>query len=115
MSDRRTEADTVCDPDADWQSIKWSRHTRDIMVDGRRVHYVDVGAGPAVVLIHGQGGCWQWWLRTIPTLAAQTRVIAVDLAGFGESDPIKGSDTIGQMRGNWMRHGNVCDTTSTEE
>lgn len=31
---------------------------------------------------------WQWWLENIPTLARQHRVIAVDLPGFGQSEPL---------------------------
>jgi pimeloyl-ACP methyl ester carboxylesterase len=74
------------DPDAVWRTYDWSAVTRDAVVAGRAVRYVDVGTGPTVMLIHGQGGCWQWWLRVIPTLARTSRVIAVDLAGFGASE-----------------------------
>lgn len=99
MSQRRQSAPAWdgADPDVGWQSIDWNRHSRDIKVNGRRVHYVELGSGPAVVLIHGQGGCWQWWLRTIPALAAEARVIAIDLAGFGDSEPIAGRDVINQQ------------------
>jgi pimeloyl-ACP methyl ester carboxylesterase len=82
------------DPDAGWQSIDWSTHTHDATIRGRRVRYVEMGTGPAVVLIHGQGGCWQWWLRVIPTVARHTRIIAMDLAGFGESEPIAATDDV---------------------
>lgn len=58
------------------------------MIRGRRIRYCDIGSGPGVVLIHGQGGCWQWWLRIMPTLAEHGRVIAVDLPGFGDSEPM---------------------------
>ena len=61
---------------------------RDLVVDGRTVRYVDVGAGPAVLLIHGLGGSWQTWLENIPALAREYRVIAMDLPGFGRSDPL---------------------------
>ncbi|WP_140694279.1 alpha/beta fold hydrolase [Mycolicibacterium hodleri] len=63
-------------------------HTRDAVIRGRRIRYVDIGSGHPLVLIHGQGGSWQWWLRNIPFLATRCRVIALDLAGFGESEPI---------------------------
>ena len=46
---------------------------------------VDIGDGPAVVFLHGLSGCWQNWLESIPPLAADHRVIAIDLPGFGES------------------------------
>lgn len=82
------------DPDAGWQSIDWSAHTQDAIIRGRRIRYVDMGTGPAVVLVHGQGGCWQWWLRVIPTVAKHGRIIALDLAGFGESEPMSATDDV---------------------
>jgi pimeloyl-ACP methyl ester carboxylesterase len=54
----------------------------------RRLSYVDYGAGPPLLLVHGLGGCWQWWLENIPTLGRDHRVIAVDLPGFGASEPL---------------------------
>lgn len=58
------------------------------MINGLRVQYLDYGMGPAVVLLHGMASSWQWWLENIPALAQQHRVIAVDLPGFGQSDPL---------------------------
>jgi pimeloyl-ACP methyl ester carboxylesterase len=78
------------DPDREWQSIDWAGHIRDATIRGRRVRYTDIGSGPGMVLIHGQGGCWQWWLRVMPKMAMHGRIIAVDLAGFGGSEPIAG-------------------------
>jgi pimeloyl-ACP methyl ester carboxylesterase len=43
---------------------------------------------PVLILIHGLGGCWQWWLEVLPALGAQRRVIAVDLPGFGHSEAL---------------------------
>jgi pimeloyl-ACP methyl ester carboxylesterase len=37
------------------------------------------------VLLHGGSGSWNHWVRTIPALAANFRVIAIDLPGFGDS------------------------------
>jgi pimeloyl-ACP methyl ester carboxylesterase len=80
--------------DRRWLSVDWTQHTRDVEVRGRRVRYVDVGSGPSVVLVHGQGGAWQWWLRVIPVVAQHVRVIALDLAGFGASDPVVDGDVF---------------------
>jgi pimeloyl-ACP methyl ester carboxylesterase len=80
--------------DDGWKAIDWTEHTADVLVRARRIHFVDIGAGPAVVLIHGQGGCWQWWLRMLPELAKHARVIAVDLPGFGCSDPVGADDVF---------------------
>jgi pimeloyl-ACP methyl ester carboxylesterase len=82
--------------DEPWQRIDWTRHTQDLIVRGRRVRFVDIGSGPPVVLIHGQGGSWQFWLRSLPSMARGCRVIAVDLAGFGDSDPIAGGDVFAE-------------------
>lgn len=55
-------------------------------VDGARVHYLDAGSGPVTVLVHGFAGSVFSWRSVIPELARETRVIAVDLPGFGASD-----------------------------
>jgi pimeloyl-ACP methyl ester carboxylesterase len=58
------------------------------VVAGRRLHYVEAGGGErCFVLVHGMGGRWQHWLETIPALAEHGRVLAVDLPGFGRSEP----------------------------
>jgi pimeloyl-ACP methyl ester carboxylesterase len=72
----------------EWTEIDWSGEVEDARIDGRRVRYVVRGAGSAIVLIHGLGGSWQTWLQNIPTLALEHRVLAVDLPGFGRSDPL---------------------------
>jgi pimeloyl-ACP methyl ester carboxylesterase len=82
------------DPDAIWKAVDWAVHNHHATVRGRRVSYADIGNGPAVVLIHGQGGSWQWWLRILPVVSAHRRVIAVDLPGFGGSDPIAAGDVF---------------------
>ncbi|BDX33452.1 alpha/beta hydrolase [Mycobacterium antarcticum] len=80
--------------DHEWRALDWSTYTRDAMVRGRRVRFVDIGSGPATVLVHGLGGCWQWWLRVLPAMAEQARVIAIDLPGFGESEPVQGGPDV---------------------
>ncbi|TQM29891.1 alpha/beta fold hydrolase [Nocardia bhagyanarayanae] len=47
-----------------------------------------VGTGEPLVLVHGVGSRWQIWEPIIDTLAASFDVIAVDLPGFGRSDPL---------------------------
>jgi len=65
--------------------IDWREHLRWVQVDGTPVNVVDIGEGPAVVFLHGLAGCWQNWLESIPALARDHRVIALDLPGFGAS------------------------------
>lgn len=53
---------------------------------GGPVHWVDFGGpdtGVPIVLVHGLGGSHLNWVRLAPILARRSRVIALDLAGFG--------------------------------
>ena len=53
---------------------------------GRRMHYVDEGAGPAVVMLHGNP-TWSFYYRELITaLRDSYRVIAPDHIGCGLSD-----------------------------
>ncbi len=64
---------------------------RDVAVGGRRVHLLDAGQGPAVLLLHGSGPgttAAAAWGPLAAALAPRHRVIAPDLAGFGGSDPL---------------------------
>jgi pimeloyl-ACP methyl ester carboxylesterase len=51
------------------------------------------GEGPVLVLLHGGNGSWRHWVRNIPVLARQFRVVAPDLPGLGESDESSPSPT----------------------
>lgn len=56
---------------------------------GVRIRYVDSGAGPAVVLVHGfTGDVERAWTSTgiLQDLARDHRVLALDLRGHGRSD-----------------------------
>jgi pimeloyl-ACP methyl ester carboxylesterase len=67
-------------------AIDWGAHERDTLIDGRRVHYVDIGAGASgFVCVHGMGGSWQLFTEILPSLARHGRAIALDLPGFGGS------------------------------
>lgn len=57
-----------------------------VEVDGVRLHYVDEGKGPTVVLIHGFASSIGAWSPVRPALRENHRVIALDLKGFGYSD-----------------------------
>lgn len=56
--------------------------------DGVRIRYLDVGAGPPVVLIHGFTRSIERWEATgiLQDLSRDYRVIAFDARGHGESD-----------------------------
>ncbi|MCU0697821.1 MAG: alpha/beta fold hydrolase [Myxococcaceae bacterium] len=57
-----------------------------VSVEGVRVRYLDVGEGPAVVLLHGFASSIENWVAVIPALKGKHRVLAVDLKGFGWTD-----------------------------
>lgn len=56
-------------------------------VDGVRIHYVDEGSGPPILMVHGQP-TWSYLYRKMipPLVAGGYRCIAPDLMGFGLSD-----------------------------
>ncbi len=56
-----------------------------------RLHYVEQGEGPLVVLLHGFPEFWFEWREQIPALAdAGFRVVAPDMRGYNLSDKPKG-------------------------
>ncbi|CRM16641.1 MULTISPECIES: acetoin dehydrogenase dihydrolipoyllysine-residue acetyltransferase subunit [Pseudomonas] len=57
-----------------------------VEIGGRLLRYLDLGeGGTPLVLVHGFGGDLNNWLFNQPALAAERRVIALDLPGHGES------------------------------
>ena len=64
---------------------------RNAVVNGVRLHYVECGSGPLVILLHGFPEFWYAWRYQIPVLAAAGyRVIALDQRGYNVSDKPKG-------------------------
>lgn len=80
-----------------WKHDEMPRHVRaatragfvhrDAVVDGARIHYVEGGSGskPALLLIHGQGMDWRSYGASLPDLAKDFHVYAVDCFGHGQS------------------------------
>lgn len=57
------------------------------------LHYVTVGSGPPLVLLHGWPQTWYEWRLVMPALAEKFTVIAPDLRGLGDSTrPLSGYD-----------------------
>lgn len=67
------------DPETSW------RH-EEAIVNGIRLHWVEAGAGPLVVLLHGFPEFWYSWRHQIPVLAERFRVVAPDLRGYNLSE-----------------------------
>ncbi len=58
-----------------------------VNTNGIRMHYVEQGSGPLVVLCHGWPESWYSWRHQIPALAAAGfRVVAPDQRGYGQTD-----------------------------
>jgi haloalkane dehalogenase len=74
----------------------WLKHElypfqdRWIDLDGNRVHYLDEGRGPALLLLHGNP-TWSFLYRHIvAALADSYRCVAIDYPGFGLSTARQG-------------------------
>lgn len=64
---------------------------RFLTVGDRRVHYLQDGTGPDVVLLHGaSGSVREFGFGLLAALAARFRVTALDRPGLGWSDPLPG-------------------------
>jgi pimeloyl-ACP methyl ester carboxylesterase len=75
---------------ARWQDVDWRAHQQWRFVDGSPINTIELGPerdGEAkpLVFVHGLSGSWPNWLEQLPTFAADHRVIALDLPGFGHS------------------------------
>ena len=57
-------------------------------VNGKRMAYVELGAGDPIVFQHGNPTSSYLWRNIMPHLADQGRCIAVDLIGMGDSDKL---------------------------
>lgn len=66
-------------------TYSWEHH--EAVVNGVRLHYVEAGSGPVVVLLHGFPEFWYGWRHQIaPLAAAGYRVIAPDMRGYNQSE-----------------------------
>src|SRR5438128_5376616 len=65
---------------------------RDIITNGIRMHYVERGEGPLVVLLHGFPEFWYSWRHQIPALAPRFRVVAPDQRGYNLTEKPHGVD-----------------------
>jgi pimeloyl-ACP methyl ester carboxylesterase len=74
---------------ADYHGIAKSRF---IQVEGLRVHYVQEGSGPDLLLVHGIASSIFCWRFIFKALSTHYRVTALDLPGFGLSDKPASAD-----------------------
>ncbi|MCE9598863.1 MAG: haloalkane dehalogenase [Spirochaetia bacterium] len=74
--------------------------------DRVRMHYIDVGKGPVLLLLHGQPS-WSYLYRKVikNLLGDGVRVIAPDLIGFGRSDkPSQVEDYTYERHTRWIEN-----------
>jgi len=63
-------------------------------IGGLRVRLRAQGAGPALVLVHGVGGCLEDWEGVVAALGGGLRTVSYDLRGHGQSDKPPGPYTL---------------------
>ncbi|MGY2004776.1 alpha/beta fold hydrolase [Blastococcus sp. SYSU DS1024] len=62
--------------------------TRKVDVGGCRLDVWEAGgSGPAVLLVHGIPTNSRLWWDVVPEVSTSARVLAVDMLGYGDSDP----------------------------
>lgn len=79
--------------DPDWlDRAMYPVHDATVDVAGHRIHYVDEGTGPTLLMVHGNP-TWSFvWRETIAALHDGFRCVAPDLPGFGLSQAPEGFD-----------------------
>lgn len=60
--------------------------SKEVLVFGQKIQYVEAGSGPTMILLHGLGGSSQAWQFNIGALAEKYHVVVPDQIGFGKSD-----------------------------
>src|SRR3989440_5234835 len=67
--------------------------------NGVKIHYVTLGKGPLVVMLHGFPDFWYTWREQMPALAKHFQVVAMDLRGYNKSDQPEGVEnyTLGKL------------------
>lgn len=58
--------------------------------NGVKIHYVTIGEGPPVVMIHGFPDFWYSWRAQMKALQNDFQVIAIDQRGYNKSDQPSG-------------------------
>lgn len=76
------------------RGAEWATTTT---VDGHRVGVTVAGDGAPLLLLHGIGRDRRDWSEVLTELAARWTVIAIDLEGFGDSEPWGDRVTLATM------------------
>jgi len=91
---RHADSDYGVSDKPDWRQVDWASHLHRLQVGQDSLTYVDLGEGEGnpVVFVHGLGGQWQNFIETLPRIAQERRVLALDLPGFGSSEMPAGGE-----------------------
>ena len=74
----------------------------------QRLHYVEAGQGPLIVLLHGFPEFWYGWrLQLKPLTAAGFRVVAPDLRGYNLSSRPGGVEAYDTL---WLKSAALLDS-----
>ena len=58
--------------------------------NGVKIHYVTIGAGPLIVMIHGFPDYWYTWRKQMEGLSDKYQCVAIDQRGYNLSDKPQG-------------------------
>jgi len=65
---------------------------------GVSIHYVTMGEGPLLLMLHGFPDFWYTWRNMMPSLAKHYRVVAIDLRGYNLSDKPAGVENYSMSK-----------------
>ena len=66
--------------------------------EGVKIHYVSVGQGPLVVMIHGFPDYWYTWRHQMDALKGDVRVVAMDTRGYNRSNKPQGIENYAMAK-----------------
>ena len=75
-------------PDISAELAAMGASSRRVLADGLDTHYLEIGQGPVLILVHGGGAGadgWGNWRACLEAYARRFRVIAPDMPGFGRT------------------------------
>ncbi len=67
----------------------WSK--KKVKVNGMNMAYYEIGEGRPIVMLHGNPASSYQWRKVIPHVQHLGRIIAPDMIGMGDSDPLPDS------------------------
>ena len=78
-SERKTETPGI------WRGL-YPFESHFLSIGGRRMHYLDEGVGPVVLMVHGNPTWSFYWRELVKALRGRYRVVVPDHIGCGLSD-----------------------------